>query len=70
MAEEGDADPVALEHERLPPPPHEDERAEPATKKRKADMTVEEYEAMLDAEDQAGGFYDAVDIFDAERQAR
>lgn len=42
----------------------------PAAKRRKAEdeMTVEEYEAMLDAEDQAGGFFDAVDIMGAVRQ--
>ncbi|RSH93530.1 hypothetical protein EHS25_007888 [Saitozyma podzolica] len=68
VAEDGDADAIPLEHEHVPP--DEEERAEPAAKKLKADMTVEEYEAMLDAEDQAGGFYDAVDIFDAGRQAR
>jgi hypothetical protein len=68
VAEDGDADAIPLEHEHVPP--DEEERAEPAAKKLKADMTVEEYEAMLDAEDQAGGFYDAVDIFDAGKQAR
>jgi hypothetical protein len=66
MAEDGDADPIPLENQRLPPT--DEELAEPASKKRKGDMTVEEYEAMLDAEDQAGGFYDAVDIFNPEKQ--
>lgn len=46
----------------LSEPPEEAEAEDDARPPRKKQMTVEEYEAMLDAEDAEGGFLEAGDI--------
>ncbi|WWD20101.1 hypothetical protein CI109_104575 [Kwoniella shandongensis] len=48
--------------------PEREEDEEPRRKKVKVEMTVEEYEALLDAEDGAGGFLEGGDIVGAVQQ--